>query len=195
MSASLLGVVAVLLACPQEEFTPPEITKHHEYLKQFAGNWDAVTKFMMEPGQPMVESKGTEKARLTAGGLWLVFDYKGSIMGTKFVGHGIMGYNTKKKKYVGNWVDSMASQIHVMEGTCEADGKKFTMIYTSPDPRTGEPMKMKQVTEVLGEDRKKLTFLMPGPDGEEMVIGTIDYTRKVKGKKKEKKSKPPKKPE
>jgi len=180
MKASLAILPFVLGAAEasQEGFQPPKPTKFHEHLKQFEGTWDAVSKFFMEPGKPAVESKGSETGKLVSGGLWLVFDYKGDMFGIPFVGHGVMGYDTHKKKYVGSWVDSMATGLFTSEGTCDDKGKVFTSVMEGTDPESGKTMKMKHVSEIKDADTKTLTFYMDGPDGKEIVMGTIEYKRR-----------------
>ena len=39
-------------------------------------------------------------------------------------------------------------------------------------------MIMQFVTERRGADERRLTILVPGPDGEDMRIAQIDYTRR-----------------
>ncbi|HTF56445.1 MAG TPA: DUF1579 domain-containing protein [Planctomycetota bacterium] len=179
MAILAVGGLALAAGLRQETYTPPKPTKFHEYLKQFEGNWDSTAEFMGEkPGDPPMKSKGSGTDKLIAGGLFLVTDYKGNMMGTEFVGHGIMGYDTVKKKYTGCWIDSMSTAIWTMEGTADDAGKVFTSVMEGPDPMSGKPMKMKMVSEITGKDSKKLTMSMEGPDGKEMSVGKIEYTRK-----------------
>ena len=185
-TVSAMFLMASGFASAQEggEHAPPKPTPFHKHLKQFVGNWDAKTKFLMEPGKPPVESTGNERVKLVRGGLWLILDFKGKMEGKQFTGHGVLGYDSKEKKYVSSWIDSMSENLMVSEGTCDEAGKIFTMVYKGPDPHSGEPMTMKQVTEVTGEDTRKLSFLVKTPDGKFMEVGTIEYTRKEKKKKK-----------
>ena len=186
VSAAFLSMTG--LASAQEEgHAPVKPTKFHKHLQQFAGNWTTTAKFMMKPGEPPVESKGSEKAKLTAGGLWMIFDYKGKFEGKPFTGHGVMGYDSRKKKYVMSWIDSMTDMLMVSEGTCDEAGRVFTLVYEGPDPHTGQPMTMHHVVEVTGEDTRKLSFKFKTPDGQFMEVGTIEYTKKKKAPKKKKK--------
>jgi hypothetical protein len=50
------------------------------------------------------------------------------------------------------------------------------------DPATGKPMEMKEKSEILGKDSKRTTFSVTGPDGKEMSMGTIEYTRRKAAK-------------
>lgn len=176
--ATVLLLLWVSSASGQESVQGPKPAKEHEYLKQFEGKWEAVSRFMMEPGKPAVESKGTETGTMTCNGLWLVFEYRGEMMGQTFTGHGTMGYDLQKKKFVGSWIDSMATGLFIAEGTSDEKGTVFTMVMEGTDPMTGKTLKMKQVSVIKDKDTKTLTFSMPGPDGKDMMIGTIEYKRK-----------------
>ena len=163
--------IGVAASSRQEGFAPPKPTKFHEHLKQLEGEWESDVEMMGS------KSKGSETDRLVAGGLFLVMDYKGEMMGSAFSGHGIMGYDTLKKKYVGSWVDSMSTAIWTSEGTVDDAGKVFTSVMEGPDP-SGKMMKMKMVSEITGKDSKRLTFYMTGEDGKEQQTGKIEYKRK-----------------
>jgi hypothetical protein len=92
--------LALLAALSQDQNQPPPMPKHekaHEWLKSMEGEWDLATKFTFEPGKPPVEGKARETARMAVGGFFLVFDVKGE-MPMPFEGHGVMGYDTFKKK-------------------------------------------------------------------------------------------------
>lgn len=182
VAATLLGLAGsptLLLASPlQDPPGPPKPGKEHEILKQFEGSWEYTSKFIMEPGKDPLVSKGKETVRTIAGGLFIVFDVEGEMMGAKFVGHGTMGYDVQKKKYTGTWIDSMATGVYLVEGTCDEKGKVFTEMMEGADPQSGQPMKMKMVHEIKDKDRRVLTFFANGPDGKEIQVGTLDYTRK-----------------
>ncbi len=173
----LLGIGAAFASAPQEAMGPKP-GKEHELLKQFEGNWDATSRFIMAPGQEPMVSKSKETARIIAGGLFLVFDIEGEMMGQKFTGHGTMGYDTQKKKYTGTWIDSMATGVFLVEGTVDETGKVFTEMMEGTDPQSGQPMKMKMIHEVKDKDSRVLKFFMNGPDGKETQPGTIEYQRR-----------------
>ena len=173
-----MTVALALCFALAQDMAPPKPGKEHEALKHFEGEWDAVAKFMMAPGQEPVASKAKEVCKLIAGGLFLVIDTEGEMMGSKFVGHGTMGYDVQKKKYTGSWIDSMATGVFLVEGTYDEAKKIFTETMEGADPMTGKPMKMKMVHEIKDKDNRVLRFLMAGPDGKEMETGSIEYKRK-----------------
>jgi hypothetical protein len=166
-------IVACALLC--QDYTPPKPGPHHEHLKAFMGNWDYTAEFRM--GEEVSKSKGTQTETMSTDGLWQVIDTRGEMEGQKFWGHGIGGYDSTKKKYVGVWVDSMGDFLQISEGECSDDGKTLTMWVEIPG-QDGKPMKMKEVSKIVDKDHKTLTFSADGPDGKEMEIGKISYTRK-----------------
>ena len=136
MAAGLLFAVPVLNA--QDSAPSPE----HKILAMEEGVWDAEIT-MTIPGQDSkdaAKSKGVETNRLL-GGKWLISDFKGEFFGSSFEGHGVNGYDAKKGKYVGTWVDSMSQHIDLMEGTYDEKTKTLTLNADSVNPSTGKPMK------------------------------------------------------
>jgi hypothetical protein len=156
---------------------PSAKTKEHDVLRQFVGTWDCTIKAMWEPGKPPAVSKGTETSRLMGDGLWLLSDFTGDMMGMKFQGHGITGYDPAKKKYTGVWVDSIEAKLGVMEGTYDAQAKTLTQYMDGMD-MTGKPTKYKMATVFKDNDFHVFTMSTPGTDGKDQPMMTIEYRRK-----------------
>lgn len=168
--------MTILLALLAVQEPPmPQPGPHHKHLEAFAGTWTYEAKFTMGPDQTM-ESKGVQTDVIGGGGLWLVMDVKGD---DGMWGHGMVGYDESKQKYVGVWVDSMTDYFQLSEGECSDDGKTLTTrgkVKDMMDPSTW--VEMRSVSQIVDADHKKLTFYMPGEDGKEMEAGVIEYTRK-----------------
>jgi len=126
----------------------------------------------------MMESKGVETAAMGLGGFWLTYEYKGEMMGAPYIGHGTLGYDQQKQKYVGTWIDSMKSGLFLSEGTSDEHGKVFTMIAQGYCDSQGKAIVMKQIMEVKDRNSWTLTFVAPNPDGKETATGTIEYKRR-----------------
>ena len=109
---------------------------------------------VFSPGAGGGGVKAKESARLIAGGLFLVQDVEGEMMGAKFTGHGTMGYDTQKKEYTGSWVDSMATGVYFIHGTYDTKTKTFTETMEGSDPASGQPMKMKMEQEIKDNDNR-----------------------------------------
>ena len=94
----------------------------------------------------------------------------------KLTGRGQFGYDTKKKKYVGTWIDSFSPNATEMVGTYDAE--KNTMTYetkmVAPD---GTSAKGKNVV-VYGKDKRVMTMYVTAPDTDQMIkVMEITYKR------------------
>lgn len=149
----------------------------HAKLKGMEGNWDAVVKDYMSSATP-TESKGTCTRKWIMDGRYLQEDFSSDFMGMPFKGMGLSGYDNITKKYVATWVDNMGTGIMSSTGTLDATGKIFTYEGESSDPMSGKVVKMKMISTIV--DDKKHTFVMngPGPDGKDMKMMEITYTKK-----------------
>lgn len=177
--ATLVAAAASVLlsaSARAQEPAPPQPTKEHEMLKREAGEWEAAGKFYI-PGMDAIESNGEETSRMI-GDLWLVSHYKDA---SGFEGHGTLGYDTDKKKFVGTWVDTMSTSVHTMEGDYDAAKKTMTIFMTAKD-QTGKLVKQRHVTVYKSDDARDFTIYMPGEDGKEIKILEIAYKRKKASK-------------
>jgi hypothetical protein len=145
----------------------------HAVLKKAVGTWDAE----VDMGPMGGKSKGTQVIKEGPGGIWFTTDFKSDMLGLKFEGHGVTGYDPLKKKYVGTWVDSMSGGVSTTEGTYDASSKTMTETMTSVGP-DGKPAKMESVIVYKSDDEHTFTMSMVMPDGSKMKVMTITYKRK-----------------
>ncbi len=169
-----------LLALPslaQQGAPPlPKPGPEHEVLKQDVGTWDATVE-MMEPGKPPAVSKGVETVSLIEGGLWTVTDFKSTMMGAPFHGHGTNGFDPAKKRYVFTWIDSMSTGLALGEATYDPGTKTMKGWMEGPD-LTGKTMKMNETTEWKDPDTRVFTMSVPGPGGKDVPTMRISYKRR-----------------
>ena len=182
---ALMGMaVLVCAAQAQDKKEFPKPGKEHSTLKQqFEGDWDAVSRHeAMEgkegKGDKSAESKGTESVKSDFDGYWIIFDYKGDMDGKAFHGHGVMGYDPMKKKYLLTWIDNMAPFAMWAEGYADASGKAYSFKSEGFCPDLGKVATVRTVFEFQDPNHRSLTFYMPGKDGPEKKMGEIRYTRK-----------------
>jgi hypothetical protein len=154
----------------------PKPSKEHEFLKEMEGTWDAEMTFAM-PGAAEQSAKGTETVAMV-GAFWAVFDVKfPEMMGMAWHGHGTLGYDPTKKKFVGSFVHSAAPNMSIGEGSMDAGGKSVTMAWEGVGP-SGAQEKMREVFEKKDKDNAVMTMYGAGPDGKEMKHFTMTYKRK-----------------
>lgn len=171
-AGAVLAGVSFALRQGEGEMQMPEVKPgpEHAVLKSMAGEWDA--KFMMGA----TTETGSYSTKVAMNDLWLIQDYKGPFMGAEFTGHGLLGYDQAKKKYVSVWVDTMVTGIEPMEGTYDAAKKELTMSGEAPGP-SGK-VRMKTVTRLQDRDHISFHMFAPGADGKEAEQFKIEYTRK-----------------
>jgi len=158
--------MAEMMAAMQRVGTPGA---EHKALEPFAGSWDAKVSMYMDPSAPATESSGTMVSTWILGGRFLEQKYSGDMMGMKFEGTGIWGYDVAAKKYVGTWIDSMTTGIMRSTGSASKDGKSFTMTSAHTDPMTGK--------DTAGEE----TITLDNPNQHTMVMSEMRDGKMVKG--------------
>ena len=155
-------VCGLAAAARAQEMPPmPKPGPEHALFKEDEGTWDAAVE-IFAPGQPPMTSKGVETNTVGCGGLCLITDFKGDMMGSIFHGHGTLAYDAAKKKYVGSWTDSMSVGLATTEGTYDPAKKTVTAWFEGPD-MTGKVIKSRSVTEYKDKNTRVFTMYAPAP--------------------------------
>lgn len=174
----VLGATALAVATPRQQMPPtPKPGPEHAVLKMDEGTWDAVVEIAAAPGMPAMKSTGVEVNTMGCGGLCLITDFKGDMMGMPFLGHGVSAWDPAKKKYVGSWTDSMSAGLMLGESTYDAATKKWSGSMEGPDA-TGKVTKTRSIVEMKDASTRVFTTYAAGPDGKEMEAMKITYTRR-----------------
>ena len=173
ISLGVALIATVNLATAQEGATP---TDQHEVLKLDEGTWNAKMKMWMLGQDEPVEAEGTEINRML-GGFWVVSEFKADIFGQPFEGRGQFGYDDKKEKFVGTWVDSMEPHMSTMEGTWDPDTRTMTFNSMGTDPESGKTRKGKNVVVYKENGDRAMTMYME-MDGKMTKSMEINYTKK-----------------
>jgi hypothetical protein len=169
MFGIVVGLIGVSQTCAQE--FPKPGPEHAKLKKELEGTWDAV---MEMNGQ---KSNCTATYKSICGGMWMASDFHGDLGGMKFEGHGLDGYDQKKKKYVGVWVDSIETAPMHFEGDYDPATKTWAMSGESMGA-DGRIQKFKNVTTTKDDDHFTFKMYMVQPDGTEQLAFTIEYARR-----------------
>ena len=191
---SLLAGFAVLaLSAPARaqapEMTPEQKAEMDAYMKAGTpgaphkamaakvGTYEAKVKSWHEPGKPPMEETGTSTRSMALDGRVLVEDFKGTMMGMPFTGHGMQGYDNVTGKYWSTWTDSMSTGIMLSEGTCDA---KETCAFkgTWNDAIKKGPVNSRMTSRRTGPNTEVFEMYGPGRDGKEFKMMEITYTKK-----------------
>lgn len=190
-----LFVVAPALAQQGQQGQPPQMSPEqqaqmeafmkagmlgpqHQAMAAEAGAYDLSIKSFMEPGAPPMESKGTATRQMIMGGRVLIEDVKSDMMGMPFTGQGMRGYDNVTGKYWGTWVDNMSTGLMTSEGTCNEQQKTCAFTGEMNDPVTKKPTKLRMNTKMTSPTSEVFEMYAPGPDGKEMKMMEITYTKK-----------------
>jgi hypothetical protein len=177
--STICAVFALALtsfASAQEMPEMPKPQKEHEFLQKFVGEWESVGKRTMGEGQPPMECNGTATTRML-GEFWMISEGKGDAMGSPMENVMQLGFDTKKGKYIGTWIDSMFNHMWHYEGTAEGD--KLTLFAEGPNMM--EPGKMamyRDEFEFKSPDHYVLTSSAQGEDGKWTTFMTADVRKK-----------------
>ena len=176
---SFAAATPLLFACAAlaQEMPMPKPGPEHKVLEMDAGTWDATVEMFMAPGAPPMVGKGTETSTMGCSGLCLVTDFKSTMAGQPFHGHGTSAWDPAKKKYVGTWTDSMSAGISTGESSYDPSTKTATGWMEGPD-MTGKVVKSKSVVQYKDANTRIFTMYMTGPDGKEVQTMKISYARK-----------------
>lgn len=156
------GVCAALLAAPaslpaQEPTAAAAPGPEQAFLQQLTGEWETEGEIFLAPGQPPLESTGTESIR-TLGELWAVSEVESAFMGIPFSAVFTLGYDPETKRFVGTWVDSASSHLWSYEGTLDASGRTLTLEKVGPCVRTpGKDAQYRDVIALESDGGRTLT--------------------------------------
>lgn len=176
VSVSVVLSVSLALAQEAPEFPAPQ--KEHEWLQQFAGEWETESEATTAPGQPALKCTGTINARML-GGFWVVSNVKSNMMGTQVDAVQTIGYDPKSQKYVGTWVDSVFNHLWNYAGEVDQAGKTLTLEAEGPNfTQEGKTSKFRDAYEFKSKDHFVMTSSMQGDDGKWVTFMTGNAKRK-----------------
>jgi hypothetical protein len=167
---------AVVTAAQEGAGAPPGPGAEHKMLEKYVGTWECDVE-MSSPGAAAEKSKAKSTAKLGCGGMWLVTDFEGTMMGGPFTGHEVTGFDPATKKYQFVWVDSWTAKPVIGEGTFDAASKTMTATMNGSD-MTGAPATWRQVEVWKDADTREWAMYQKGPDGAEHPMIKITYHRK-----------------
>lgn len=151
---------------------------NHELMKKLSGAWEGDMKMWMAPGAPPQEMKMSVMGKMEMEGRYLTTQYTGTMMGMPFRGLSTMAYNNITKKFQSTWIDNMSTSISTSEGTYDEGSKTFTMKGKMDDPMSGKAMDTREVMKIEDDGKWMMEMYGPGPDGKEMKMMEIHFTRK-----------------
>jgi hypothetical protein len=155
----------------------PKPTKEHEWLQKFVGQWKTQSKGVAAEGQPVIETQGTITSQMV-GRFWVVNNIEATVSGMAYKGVQTIGYDVKKKKYVGTWIDTMNGFMWQYTGSVEKNGTKLVLEAIGPDMM--DPKKTsryRDAYEFKSNNEVVVTSSMLGPDDKWVTFMTGSSTK------------------
>jgi Protein of unknown function (DUF1579) len=151
----------------------------HAWMAKQSGTWtcDSVKQWM-DPAQPPTINKATEKISMGLNGLYQMTDFSTNMMGAPMQGHGILGFDKMKNKFVLSWIDNMGSGIVRMEGTYNEGKKMLSMAGKQSDPYTKAETDMRQELTFIDDNSYTMSMYGAGHDGKEAKFMEGTFKRK-----------------
>ena len=105
----------------------PKPTEQHKKLERLVGTWVGEEKIKGSPHTTETNATGTFDFRMDLGDLFAMLDYVEKAGGeTLMAGHGVIGWDSKKKKYTLHWFDTFGSPPGAPgTGEWQGDALKF----------------------------------------------------------------------
>jgi len=191
LSATAVAVLATVALAQGEEqqMTPEQQAVMEAYMKagqpgpphkalaETVGSYELKIKSWNDPSGPAVEDVGSSTRKMILDGRVLAEELSSSMMGMPFTGHGMTGFDNVTGKYWATWMDSMSTGVMVSEGSCD---DQQTCQYTGGwhDPVSKQLVNGRMASRWPTPTTQVFEMHGPGPDGKEMKMMEITYTKK-----------------
>lgn len=148
----------------------------HAALAKTVGSYALQIKSWMAPDTDPMVSAGKATRAMTLGGRVLVEEVSAEMMGSPFTGHGMHGFDNASGQHWATWNDSMSTGVMVSRGSCDAAGS-CTFTGSWVDPVTKKEVGSRMTSRWTSPTVEVFTMYGPGPDGKEMTMMEITYTK------------------
>ncbi|MBW8313133.1 MAG: DUF1579 domain-containing protein [Rhizobium sp.] len=151
----------------------------HARMAEAVGTYDMVVKSWQSPDAPPTTDTGTSTRRMVLGGRVMVEEAKATMMGQPFDGLGLHGFDNVSGRWWATWNDSVGTGLMVAEGDCDDQGA-CTFTGSWNDPVAKGKVTARMTSHWTDANTEIFEMFGPGPDGKEMKMMQITYTRRAK---------------
>ena len=153
------------------------VRPEHKQLEYFVGDWKTATTMWMDPKAPPQQSGGKAHAVSKFGGRYVETTYEGDMMGQKFSGEGVLGYDNLGGKFFNTWMDSMSTGFWLAYGSYDKATNSYTFQGKMDDAMVpGTKVAVREVVRVV--DPSHYTFeWYETHKGKEAKTMQIEYSK------------------
>ena len=109
-------------------------------------------------------------------GNFLQENFKGKFLGKDFIGLGMIGYDSLKKKFLTTWFDNISTSTALMQGTYDAD-KKILNVGGEETDAQGKKWKVHDVLRIISADEQHFAMYRQADGMAEVKIMEIIFVR------------------
>lgn len=151
--------------------------QHKQLADHFVGTWTTKQTVWMDPSAPPTVETGKGVTTAELGGRHIRMLFKSQFMGQPFEGVSLTSYDNVTGKYVGSWVDSMATGQYMSEGDFDPATNTYTFHSDMHDPmKPGTKTHIRQVIRIVDKDHHVMEW-HETHDGKERKSMEIEYAR------------------
>jgi hypothetical protein len=147
----------------------------HKLLDPLVGKWTTTAK-MWWGGKKPEQATGHAEAKWILGGRFVEEHYDTIMWGKPYAGNGILGFDTRTKKYVSTWIDTWGTWITEEEGTMDQTGKVLTLTAQDYDETGAKTRPIKFIYTIDGNDHH-IMRVYEVVEGKETLTMEVDYQK------------------
>lgn len=152
--------------------------KHFE-MSLWEGEWEGITRTWFEPNVLSDESPMNATMRPVLNGMFMMFEYSGSLTGKPFSGMMMLGNYLLNNKFQSSWIDSFHMGTGIMFSESKEDENKFSVLGSYDTGIENEPHWGWRITiEMPEKDKLIVTAYNITPKDEEAKATETIFTRK-----------------
>ncbi len=176
VSTLLLLLSACATPMTQELAGPPlrqAVSAEHAWLMQFTGEWGVAT-----PEGTPAEGGSSEHIR-SIGGNWIAAEGHMSHGPQSYTYVLTIGYDTRKKSYVGTWIDTVNNMLWTYTGTLDKANNTLALESEGPSfDDANETGQYRDELRLITPNHKRITSFALKDDGQWEQYMSMDYYRK-----------------
>lgn len=151
--------------------------KARTILALLEGIWQGEAKTWFVPGEPTDKSPIRAEIKPVLNDTFMLYEYKGSLMGEDMLGIALIGYNHVRKRFEKAWVDNCHTGTAIMYSTSQADPQSLYVEGKYDDAKMLNQWGWDTSFELVDRDHLKVVSYNISPDGEKEMAVEIDYSR------------------
>jgi hypothetical protein len=110
-----------------EEMDNETATPEERLLALLVGRWEGRTRTWFKPDELTDESPTRGSIRPILDGRFVLYEYKGTLLGEPMIGMAIYGYNPQQRRFEGMWIDTVHTDRFMLFNLGHSRGNGFAV--------------------------------------------------------------------